>query len=66
MVIWNSLEKPESLQEGKRYFQIQYGGDERFPLLALVTFLAYTACPAVVVVQMCENSRVRCGMRSCM
>jgi hypothetical protein len=57
---WNSLQKPESLEEGKRYLRMQNGRDKPYPKVQLVTFRGYTACPAVVV-QAGENSRVRCA-----
>jgi hypothetical protein len=55
-----ALCRPLTLVEGQRYFLLaQYSS--RHPSLMPVTFLAYTACPAVVVVTDGSNCRVRCA-----
>ena len=60
MDAWNSLEIPGSLQEGQRYYLRQARGDGQAAELAPVTFLAYTSCPAAVIVRLADNTRQRC------
>jgi len=55
------VENPVSLQEGKGYFLRLNPDQAPVPLFARVTFIGYTSCPAVVVVQDGRLERFRCS-----
>jgi len=60
----NLLISPESLEEGKSYLlrsrnMTQNGGC--ILILSQVTFVGFTSCPAIVVVQDARNEWLRCS-----
>ena len=61
MEAWNSLEKPGSLQEGKSYFLRVKKIYDGIPILTQVTFIRYTSCPAVVIVQDARKEWLKCS-----
>ena len=54
-----SLEYPRTLVEGKRYFAIEHVLGRR-SVLKSITFVGYTACPAVVVIANGYGIHSRC------
>jgi len=59
----NLLISPESLEEGKSYLLrsrnfTKNGGS--ILILSQVTFISFTSCPAIVVIQDARKERMRC------
>jgi hypothetical protein len=55
------FERPNDLEEGKTYFLRLSLNGERIPLFIQVSFLGYTACPAVVLVRDARKASLRCS-----
>ena len=55
------LVRPELLQEGQPYYLRQFRSGQRLADFVLVTFWAYTSCPAAVIVRAADNSHLRCS-----
>jgi hypothetical protein len=51
---------PQTLLEGQAYLLSEKGQNEMKAMRTLVTFVAYTSCPAMVVVQSSDGKRRRC------
>jgi hypothetical protein len=52
--------RAESLLEGEGYFFRLRGNNKRTEEYVRVTFISYTTCPAIVVVQDGGKERIRC------
>jgi len=57
----SGFERTGVLQEGKRYFLRSAGSQLGIPVFTLITFIGYTACPAMVVVENGRRERMRCS-----
>ena len=51
---------PQTLVEGQRYSRIERGQDGDRATYTEVMFIAYTSCPAVVIVSNGSGKRLRC------
>jgi hypothetical protein len=57
----NTFQQPAVLEEGKGYLLRLAQRDNGVPILIEVTFVEYTSCPAVVIVQDARQERMRCS-----
>ena len=57
----NELEKVNTFQEGKNYFLKLPRKNVGIPIFTQVTFIGYTSCPAVVIVQDARKEWFRCS-----
>ena len=53
------FERPANLEEGKAYLLRLSPNGEHIPLFTQVSFLGYTSCPAVVMVQDARRAHLR-------
>jgi len=56
-----NLERAGCLEEGERYWLACQVDGQGLPVFTEVTFIGYTACPAIVVVQDGGKGRFRCS-----
>ena len=52
--------RPRTLIEGQRYSRIERGQDGDGTIYTEVVFIAYTSCPAVVIISNGSSQKVRC------
>jgi len=55
------FERPEALLENKRYFLRLPDGNWIIPRFIQVTFIGYTTCPAVIIVQGGKKRHIKCN-----
>ena len=60
MISQNSLTRPNTLIEGQVYLLFEKNGSNEEVTYTQVTFVAYTSCPAVVIVQDRDGKNKRC------
>ena len=56
-----NFQRPESLLEGHHYWLYFANDDQGLPMFTDVTFVDFTACPAIVIVKDMEKYRMRCN-----
>jgi len=57
----NRIANIGSLQEGKSYYLKLSRNNESIPVFTEVTFVGYTSCPVIVIVQDARKDAIRCS-----